>query len=91
MVGGFMECYCYLRSVQDLLADGKTPYERRFGEPFKGPNIPFGAMVEYFPIPARDLARLHQLGEKVLPGIFFACALVAGEIWKGGVFVADID
>ena len=27
----FMECYCYLRYVQDL---GKTPYERRFGEPF---------------------------------------------------------
>ena len=41
-----MECYCYLRNVQDLLADGKTPCERRFEEPFKGPIIPFGAMVE---------------------------------------------
>ena len=30
-----MECYCYLRNVQDLLADGKTPYQRRFGESFK--------------------------------------------------------
>ena len=40
-----MECYCYLRNVHDLLADGKTPYERRFVEPFKGPVIPFGAMV----------------------------------------------
>ena len=30
-----MECYCCLRNVQDLLADGKTPYERRFGEPFE--------------------------------------------------------
>ena len=36
-----MECYCYLRNVQDLLADGKTPYERRFGEPFKGPMNSF--------------------------------------------------
>ena len=26
-----MESYCYLRNVQDLLSDGKTPYERRFG------------------------------------------------------------
>ena len=26
-------CYCYLRNVQDLLADVKTPYERRFVEP----------------------------------------------------------
>ena len=32
-----MECYCYLRNIQDLLSDGKTPYERRFGMPFKGP------------------------------------------------------
>ena len=29
-----MECYCYLRHIQDLLADGKTPFERRFGVPF---------------------------------------------------------
>ena len=36
-----MECYTYLRSIQDLLYDGKTSYERRFGEPFKGPIIPF--------------------------------------------------
>ena len=37
-----MECYTYLRNVTDLLSDGKTPYERRFGQPFKGPTIPFG-------------------------------------------------
>ena len=30
------ECHCYLRQVQDFLSDGKTPYERRFGEPFRG-------------------------------------------------------
>ena len=32
-----MECYTYLRNVTDFLSDGKTPYERRFGQPFKGP------------------------------------------------------
>ena len=26
-----MECCCYLRNIQDLLSDGKTPCERRFG------------------------------------------------------------
>ena len=36
-----MECNTYLRNVTDLLSDVKTPYERRFGEPFKGPVIPF--------------------------------------------------
>ena len=65
-----MECYCYLRDVQDLLSDGKTPYERLFGMPFTGPAIPFGAMVEYHPISATDLSRLHQLGPKVLPESF---------------------
>ena len=40
-----LECYCYLRDVQDLLADGKTPHHRGFGEPFRGPVIPFDSMV----------------------------------------------
>ena len=30
-----MACYTYLRNVTDLLSDGKTPYERRFGQPLK--------------------------------------------------------
>ena len=47
-----MECYTYLRNVTDLLSDGKTPYEWRFGQPFKGPIIPFGSLVEYHPITA---------------------------------------
>ena len=40
-----MECFSYLRNIQDLLSDGKTPYERRFGQPFTGPIIPFGSLV----------------------------------------------
>ena len=35
-----MECYCHLRSIQDLLYEGKTHHERLFGEPFKGPVVP---------------------------------------------------
>ena len=73
-----MECYTHLRNVTDLLSDGKTPYERRFGQPFKGPVIPYGAMVEYHPISAKDLSRLHQFGPKVLPGIFLELCLVCG-------------
>ena len=65
-----VECYTYLRNTQDLLYDGKTPYERRFGMPFNGPVIPFGAIVERQPISAKDTSRLHQFGPKVLPVIF---------------------
>ena len=73
-----MECYTYLRNVTDLLSDGKTPYERRFGQPFKGPIIPFGSLVEYYPITAKDQSRIHQFGKKVLPGLFLGYALYAG-------------
>ena len=86
-----MECYCYLRNVQDLMADGKTPYERRFGESFKGPVIPFGAQVEYLSNSESDKARIHQFGKKVLPGFFFGYALIAGRIWKGDILNADIE
>ena len=74
-----MECKNYLRNIQDLLSDGKTPYERRFGEPFKGPITPFGSLVEYYPISAKDQSRIHQFGKKVLPGLFLGYALYAGE------------
>ena len=74
-----MECHCCLRDIQGLLSDGKTPYERRFDEPFEGPIIPFGSKVEYHPMSAKDMSRLHQFGKKVLPGIFLGHVLYAGE------------
>ena len=37
-----MECYCCLRNVQNLLADGKTSHDKRFGKPV----IETGARVE---------------------------------------------
>ena len=84
-----MECYTYLRNVTDLLSDGKTPYERRFGQPFKGLIVPFGSL--FHPRTAKDQSRIHQLGKKVLPGLFLGYALYAGRIWKGDVLVADLE
>ena len=65
---------------KDLMADGKTPNERRLGEKsenhFEGPVIPLGgAMIEYHPMSTRDQSML----------------LIAGGFWKGGVLVADIE
>ena len=48
-------------------------------------------MVEYHPISAKDISRLHKFGLKVLLGIFLGYALHAGRIWKGGILVADIE
>ena len=52
--------------------------------------IPFGATVEYFPNSAQDQSGLHQFGKKVLPRMFFGCALVARGIWKGNILFAGI-
>ena len=74
-----MKCYCHMRNIQDLLSDGKTSYERRFGMPFNGPVIPYGAKVEYHPISAKDRSRLHQFGAKVLPSIFSRFCITRGR------------
>ena len=86
-----MECCTYLRNIQDFLSDGKTPYERRFGQPFQGPIIPFGSLVEYHPVTAKDQSRIHQFGKKVLPGLFLGYALYAGGIWMGDVLIANLE
>ena len=86
-----IECHCYLRNIQDLLSNVKTPYQRRCGVPSNGQIIPFGAMVEYHPVSVKNLSPLHQFGPKVLPGKFLGYALHAGRIWKGDILVADIE
>ena len=48
-------------------------------------------LVEYHPISAKDLSRLHRFDPKVLPGIFLGYALHAAGIWKGDMMVADIE
>ena len=58
----------------------KKHFERRFGEPFEGPVIPFGAKAEYCPISAPDQSRPHQFGKKVLAGVFFGYALFVEDL-----------
>ena len=67
-----LECYSNLRNIQDLLSDGKTPYERRFAMPIDGPVIPFGAMVEYHATASfrsKSLAKYIFLGYALHAGV----------------------
>ena len=61
----------YLRNIQDLLSNGKRHPVKGGSVPFNGLVIPFGAMVEYHPVSAKDLSRLHQFGSKVFPRNIF--------------------
>ena len=90
-MGRFHRMLYLSANIQDLLSDGKTPYEKRFGMPFNGPVVPFRAVVECHPISAKDQSRIHQFGKKVLLALFLGCALYAGRSWKGGIMVADIE
>ena len=67
---------------------GRRPMKDVLG---KRPIIPFGSLVEYHPITAKDQSRIHQFGKKVLPGLFLGYALYAGGIWKGDVLIADLE
>ena len=84
-----LQPFCETSQIYCLM--GRTPHEIRFGQPFKGPVIPFGSLVEYHPSTAKDQSRIHQFGKKVLPGLFLGYALYAGGIWKGDVLVADLE
>ena len=68
---------------------GRRPLKDVLGNHFERPIIPFGSLVEYHPITAKDQSRIHQFGKKVLPGLFLGYALYAGGIWKGDVLIAD--
>ena len=48
--GGFHGMLLLSATSSRPISDEETPCERRFGEPLKGPIIPFGSLVEYQPI-----------------------------------------
>ena len=87
-----MEFYTYLRNMQDLLSDEKTPNERRVGVPLKNQSY---RLVHWMSVTLSlrktSQESIHQFGKKVLPGLFLGYALCAGGIWKGDIMVADIE
>ena len=57
---------------------GRHPMEDVMGQPFNGPIISFGSLVEYHPISAKDQSRDYIN----LPGISLGYVLYAGESRK---------
>ena len=78
-----MECHTYLRNVTDLLSDGKTPYERRFGQPFKGPIMPFGSLVEYHPWNCEGPVKNSSIWKESLTWIVHRIRIVRGKNLEG--------
>ena len=56
-----------------------------------GSVIPFGAKVSYKPISSKDVARLHQCGKEMLPGIRLGYVSRARRGWSGDLLTADCE
>ena len=87
-----MEYYTYLRNVTDLLTDGKTPYERRLGQPFQGPIIPFGSFFEYHPKTAKGSVKNPSIWKESLTWDCSSDTLCTrGEFGRVDVLIADLE
>ena len=62
-----VKCYCFLRNVTRVI-EGQTPWERRYGEQFTGPLLPFGSLVSYQPTGDHGKEKFHSKG---MYGVFF--------------------
>ena len=84
-----MECKTYLRNIQDLLSDGKTPYERRFGKPLKRTDHSVWFTGWVSPFYCEGPVKKPSILKESLTWIVVGYALYAGWTWKGDALVAD--
>ena len=84
-----MECFIYLRNIQDLLSDGKTPFGRRFVELIKGPTTRSAHLLS-ITLSLRKTSQ-EQFGKNLLPGFFLGYDLYAERICKGNIMFADTE
>ena len=90
-----MECYNVIpvcETSQIYYRMGRRPMKDDLEKFFKKePFVPFGSLVEYHHITAKDQSRIHQFEKKVLLGLFFEYALYVRGSWKGDVLIADLE
>ena len=84
-----MTTYCFLRNVVNILHDGITAYQRRFGQPFRDHQILCGAEVEYYPINPADKKKLHTFDQKTLTGVFLGYGQQAGGGYNDELEILD--
>ncbi len=68
---------------------GRSPYEKRFKEPFKGKDLPFGVKVFYKP-GGKANADLPFAHEHTLPAIFIGWGIKTGGKWDGSYILRPL-
>ena len=74
-----MKCDCYLRNIQDLLSDGKTPYERRVGMPFGRSSNTLWSNGRISPYFCEGHIAITSIWFKSLARVFPRLCIVRGE------------
>ena len=72
-----MECQCYFRNVQDTMAWQHS--RRDMAKQFDGPSIPFGSLVEYIPLTAKDKSSVHLFWKKAAERNIIRLRALCGE------------
>ena len=76
-----MKCCYFLQNAQNLLANGKSQYERRCGEPFQGPIIWRTFLIS--PKIRSKKPRIHQFGKEIISVFFdWLCFIRGGKLEK---------
>ena len=84
-----MAAFCILRNVHDGFASGKTGYEQRFNEPFRGAIIPFVAAITFKPSNLETIAQIAKMGKKDRDGIFMGYDQKHGGGYTDNMWVLD--
>ena len=81
--------WCMAHNIQDH-PEILSPWELRFGEKFKGPNIPFGARIDYWTGPKLKPKKDLRFDPTSNPGVLLGYAMQPGFIWRNEYLVASL-
>ena len=81
--------WCMAHNIQDH-PEILSPWELRFGEKFKGPNIPFGARIDFWTGPKLKPKKDLRFDPTSNPGIFLGYVMQPGFVWRNEFLVASL-
>ena len=77
-------------NITKRLDNGQVPWEIRFGEPFNGKKIPFGAKRLYWAPPKQKTPQRSKFAGTGIEGIFLGYHIQPGFVFKAEYLVAPL-
>ena len=79
-------------TIEKVERNQATPYEQRFGRPFRHQLVEFGSLVHFIPSPASDLGKQKtSYGPTTVAGIFLGYEYSVGGRWRRNYKVCPLD